>query len=48
MRAQLESITKALHRHESRMPRHLRPRATRSTYVPLRDEAVLRGVARLA
>jgi len=33
---------------EGRMPRRLRPRASRSTFVPLREVSVLRGLARAA
>ncbi len=48
MRAYIDTVAKALsgrRRPEQQVPRHLRPRLTRSTFVPVRDESVLRGMA---
>ncbi|MFT4219317.1 MAG: hypothetical protein QM611_02195 [Microbacterium sp.] len=51
MRSYLDSVAMALpalHREGDRMPRRLRPRATRATFVPQREASVLRGLARVA
>ncbi len=47
MHTHLDVIVRALpRRHARRVPRRLRPRVSRSTYVPLHDESLqhLRGV----
>ena len=42
MHTRLDVIVRALpRRHARRVPRRLRPRVSRSTYVPLRDGSVL-------
>lgn len=50
MHAYIDSLTRALHmtprRDVVRVPRSMRPRVTRSTYLPIREESVLRGVTR--
>jgi len=33
---------------EQRMPRRLRPRATRATFVPVREASIVRGLSRAA
>ena len=57
MRGYLDTVARALpglHRHESRrsdiqrMPRSMRPRQTRTTFVPVREAAIVRGLSRAA
>lgn len=51
MRTYIDSVAKAVHlgrRDDRRVPRHLRPRTARSTFVPARDESFVRGLSRAA
>jgi hypothetical protein len=53
MRGYIDTVARAIpgrHRHddERRMPRRMRPRATRSTFVPLREASIVRGLSRAA
>lgn len=57
MRGYIDSIAKAIPGNggrgprrgaEQRMPRSLRPRATRETFVPVREAAIVRGLSRAA
>lgn len=53
MRGYIDTVARAIpgrHRHDDErpMPRRLRPRATRSTFVPVREGSIVRGLSRAA
>lgn len=46
MRARIDAVTRALHHRIPRTQRGSRPRVSRSTFVPVRDESLLRSLSR--